>query len=326
MLKKIDISSLYFDHSDDHKEVDNLLYSAASELGFAKITGIPNLVLSKKIRKKLLSIFDLPDEIKRKLYRWNFNKSNKNIYRGWFPVQDGLPTYKEGIDIGPDILRFDHFIQSDPLTEPTPLPDESILPGWRKKVQFYYETMELTGKVIMRSLSRSLKINNNFFDKYFEKGISTLRLLHYPIRDEKSFLGKKNKLLVEDGYSVAKPHIDSGFLTLLAQDEVHGLQAQSMNKKWFDILPEDETLVLNFGLLLQKWTSGKILATTHRVIGYGVERFSIPFFLEPSVESLIKPLHKGINNNFKPFYYGDYLWDVTTRFVEQKGIKHLRKK
>ena len=36
--------------------------------------------------------------------------------------------------------------------------------------------------------------------------------------------------------------------------EILNIQAQSMNKKWFDILPEDETLVLNFGLLLQKWS------------------------------------------------------------------------
>ena len=47
---------------------------------------------------------------------------------------------------------------------------------------------------------------------------------------------------------------------------------------------------MNFGLLLEKWSNNKIKATVHRVIGYGNERFSIPFFFEPSIKSYIKPI------------------------------------
>ena len=35
---------------------------------------------------------------------------------------------------------------------------------------------------------------------------------------------------------------------------------------------------MNFGRLLEQWSNYKIKATVHRVIGYGKERFSIPFF------------------------------------------------
>ena len=76
---------------------------------------------------------------------------------------------------------------------------------------------------------------------------------------------------------------------------------------------------------IQKWTDNKIKATVHRVIGYGKERYSIPFFFEPSVKSYIKPIENLNINSFEPFYYGDWLWEVTTKFIEQSGIKHLRK-
>ena len=83
---------------------------------------------------------------------------------------------------------------------------------------------------------------------------------------------------------------------------------------------------MNFGRLLEQWSNYKIKATVHRVIGYGQERYSIPFFFEPSIDSYIKPIDElGEVGNFKPFFYGDWLWEVTTQFIEQSGIKHLRK-
>ena len=51
------------------------------------------------------------------------------------------------------------------------------------------------------------------------------------------------------------------------------------------------------------------------------------FFFEPSIDSFIKPINElGGIDSFKPFFYGDWLWEVTTQFIEQSGIKHLRKK
>ena len=50
------------------------------------------------------------------------------------------------------------------------------------------------------------------------------------------------------------------------------------------------------------------------------------FFFEPSIHSFIKPIDElGEVDSFKPFFYGDWLWEVTTQFIEQSGIKHLRK-
>ena len=325
MINKIDISSLFREKSDLRDKVDKMLFSSACNLGFLKIYGIPNKILEKSYLKDLLAIFNISEKDKRKLYRWNFENSNSNVYRGWFPLQNGLPTYKEGIDIGPDLIREVKHDLNDPLTEPSPLPSNGILPGWRNKAKLYYKTMQLTGMVLMRSFARSFKLKESYFDQFFVNGISTLRFLHYPIRGEESYLNRKKEFIIDGGYSLAKPHIDTGFITLLSQFGVEGLEAQSKNGRWIKILPEEEVLIVNFGLLLQKWTGQKIVATLHRVIGSGKERFSIPFFLEPSVDCLIKPLEKKKNCDFDPLLYGDFLWEVTTEFIEQKGIKHLRK-
>lgn len=76
---------------------------------------------------------------------------------------------------------------------------------------------------------------------------------------------------------------------------------------------------------LWRWTGGMIRATVHRVLGSGEERFSIPFFYEARVDAVIAPLPLAAAAPFEPFSYGDHLWEATTQFVEQKGIKHSRR-
>ena len=179
MIKNINITSLYGQECRERENTDRLIFKAANEIGFLKISGIQNFNFNKIKREVLLSIFNLPDKNKKKLYRWYFRNSNKNVYRGWFPLQNGLQTYKQGIDIGPDLVREVVHDPEDPLTEETPLPQENELPTWRNIAKNYYLSMENLGLVIMRSIARSLKINENYFDDYFKNGNSTLRLLHY---------------------------------------------------------------------------------------------------------------------------------------------------
>lgn len=56
-----------------------------------------------------------------------------------------------------------------------------------------------------------------------------------------------------DGFGVG-PHSDSGLLTLLAQDDVGGLQALSGDGSWVAVAPLRGALVVNLGELLQRAT------------------------------------------------------------------------
>jgi isopenicillin N synthase-like dioxygenase len=71
------------------------------------------------------------------------------------------------------------------LYELTPLPDEKLLPdGWRETVASYYLGAENLGEHFLASLSRSLEIDEGIFRDAFNDWISTLRLLHYPDRED----------------------------------------------------------------------------------------------------------------------------------------------
>src|SRR5690242_11909127 len=144
---------------------DRDLYTAAREVGFAYIRGLPgDEALGPAARARLLTIFDLNDAQKRRLYRRKFAPENSNVYRGWFPLQPGNLTSKEGIDIGGDLVHGTAVTASgDPLREPSPLPGESRLPGWRQAVAAHYRTMERVSQALMRSLARGLGLRPDYF-------------------------------------------------------------------------------------------------------------------------------------------------------------------
>jgi len=92
------------------------------------------------------------------------------------------------------------------------------------------------------------------------------------------------------GIFAAKPHTDYGAITILANDQVDGLQILHENQ-WKSVPPVEGAFVVNLGDMLQKWTNGLYKSTMHRVVMDGEEdRYSIPFFFEPNVHCRVKPV------------------------------------
>ena len=61
------------------------------------------------------------------------------------------------------------------------------------------------------------------------------------------------------------PHTDFGVLTVLCQDDVGGLQVQDVNGDWVKAPPIEDTLIVNVGDLLSRWTDGALqIHTTSR--------------------------------------------------------------
>jgi len=331
MIPLIDSAALFGGPSPARQIADEAIRLAATDIGFLMMTNLPaDVPMGSAARRRLLRLFALPETEIRKLWRQKFDSARPNVYRGWFPLQSGHATYKEGIDMGRDVAYGRGAVdETDPLLEATPLPPESALPGWRGDVANYYRQFERVSATLMRSLARGLTLDEHIFDDAFVGGVSTLRLIHYPPRSADSFVG----LTDEEGwvshngerrYVKGRPHVDSGFVTLLAQDGVEGLQARASDGAWIDVPPLENTLAVNFGLTLERWTGGRIKATQHRVLGANRERYSIPFFYEPRVDYAIAPLPLSGIEPFAPFLYGDHVWASTTRFVEFQGLAHLR--
>jgi isopenicillin N synthase-like dioxygenase len=326
----IDISPLFGAPSAARETTDRAIMMAAQQPGFFIAQGLTGIPIDAAARQVLLRIFQLPARELQKLWRRKFAPANANVYRGWFPLQPGNLTSKEGIDLGPDIVYGPAVLRAgDPLCEATPLPPEAVLPGWREAMAQYYLALERTSAALMRGIARSLRLPGGYFDEFFDQGISTLRLIRYPVRADLEWTaGQQAGLWVSHGagrsYIMGAPHVDSGFLTLLLQDGVPGLQARHRNGLWMDVPPMENTLAVNFGKVLERWCNGRIKATEHRVVGTGRERMSIPFFYEARVDAKIQPLPDDDPAAFEPFLYGDYLWAATTRFVEFQGLEGMR--
>jgi isopenicillin N synthase-like dioxygenase len=327
----IDVSSLFSSEGAARTRTDAAILQAAAAPGFFLARHLPRTVpIDRDARLELLRIFDLPERDIRPLWRKKFAASHANVYRGWFPLQAGFLTSKEGIDLGPDVAYGSSPARNDdPLQEPTPLPSEQALPGWREAVARYYLGMIETSRALMHSIARGLHLPENFFDAAFDRGLSTLRLIRYPPRVdlEQAARADPGVWVMHDGerrYITGTPHVDSGFLTLLAQHGVGGLQARGRQGEWLDVPALEGALAVNFGKVLERWSAGRIKATEHRVIGSGESRMSVPFFYEARAEAEIQPLPMDPADAFEPFLYGDYLWATTTRFVEFKGMEGLR--
>ncbi|MGA8709517.1 MAG: 2OG-Fe(II) oxygenase family protein [Steroidobacteraceae bacterium] len=331
VIPSIDVSALFSADADACGETDRAIMAAALHSGFMLIRALADDVpIGASVRSQLLRLFDLPVEQVRPLWRRKFAPTHANLYRGWFPLQRGFPTAKEGIDMGADVAYGSSVVDAaDPLREATPLPPAEALPGWRAAVAAYYRGMERISNALLRSIARGLGLPERYFDAFFERGLSTLRLIRYPVRDDIDSTAEPDLNLWvthagERRYLIGKPHVDSGFLTLLAQDGVAGLQARHSNGDWIDVAPEEGTLAVNFGKVLEKWCGGRIKATEHRVLGAWRERRSIPFFYEARADAEIAPLPLADAAQFEPFLYGDYLWATTTQFVEFKGMEGQR--
>jgi isopenicillin N synthase-like dioxygenase len=327
----IDVSALFLGASAERTQTDQAILRAAAAPGFFLAYNFPRRIpIGRESRMDLLRLFELPEDELRPLWRRKFNASHANVYRGWFPLQSGFLTSKEGIDLGPDVAYGSSLVRiDDPLQEATPLPSEQALPGWRESVARYYLGMVEISQGLMHSIARSLNLGEAIFDDAFDRGLSTLRLIHYPPRTdvEQAAETNPNVWVTHRGkryYVTGAPHVDSGFLTLLAQHGVGGLQARHRNGDWLDVPSLEGALAINFGKVLERWSAGRIKATEHRVIGTGEPRMSIPFFYEARADAEIRPLPLDAGNSFEPFLYGDYLWATTTQFVEFMGLEGLR--
>lgn len=159
-------------------------------------------------------------------------------------------------------------------------------------IGFFEECKELHVNV-MRAVAVGLGLEEDWFDGFTDGGDNTLRLLHYPEV-------KKSVFRREDGVEQVRAgeHTDYGSITLLFQDSRGGLQVLSPNNTFIDATPIPDTIVVNAGDLLARWSNDTIKSTTHRVVEPpptpGSEnsdvypaRYSIAYFCNPNFDKWI---------------------------------------
>lgn len=143
---------------------------------------------------------------------------------------------------------------------------------------------------------------NHFVDYHHGENVS-LRLLHYP---------PVKLAQVKEGQLGAGAHTDYGMLTLLFQDKIGGLQVFDKGV-WLDVDPIEDTIVVNTGDLMERWTNGRFKSTLHRVqprIGDS-PRSSIAVFVDPDTDTPVEVLASCIDEDhparFEPITAGEHI-------------------
>ncbi|MGY4976721.1 isopenicillin N synthase family dioxygenase [Streptomyces sp. 900105755] len=258
------------------------LRSAAHEVGFFYVTGhgVP-AALRDEALTAARAFFALPEQ-----QRLEIENLNSPQFRGYTRTGTeytaGSADWREQIDIGPERAALDTG-PDDPdylrLIGPNQWP--SALPELKGIVLRWQAEALRVSREVLRALAAALGQDEGYFDQWFDDEAAVhVKIVHYPPR------------LALDADQGVGAHKDYGYLALLQQDDVGGLQVQREDGGWIDAVPVPDAFVFNIGEMLEIATQGYLKATQHRVVSPqpGVDRYSIPFFLGPRLDAVVKPL------------------------------------
>ena len=181
------------------------------------------------------------------------------------------------------------------LAGPNRWPD---LHGFRSAVETYHGALLPVARHVVDLFADLLGDADGVFRRAFATPTTWLRLLHYPPADPDV-----------DGYGSA-PHRDFGCITLLAQDDVGGLEVLTPGGEWLDVPAQPGALVMNVGDMLHRWSGGRLLSTPHRVVSRARERYSAAFFFDPHMATVVEPLPSCVGVDgpaFAPVEFGSFV-------------------
>ncbi|MEM1163790.1 MAG: 2-oxoglutarate and iron-dependent oxygenase domain-containing protein [Pseudomonadota bacterium] len=244
------------------------------------------------------AFFDLPEQAKMDLHIRHSGPALRGYIELFGENTDPGKTLdlKECIDLGPEAS-----LPATPFFGPNPWPAQ--LPDFGPTVMAYHGRLVELAQLVLRGIALSLDLPQAHFASMMQRPISILRLLHYPPQT-----GAIDERVIGIG-----AHTDYGNLTILAQDDVGGLQVMNRDGHWVEAPPIPDTFVVNIGDLIQRMTNNRYLANLHRVVNAsGRERYSIPFFLDADFDAVIAPLSSCVDAEtpraYDPVTCGAHKW------------------
>ncbi|MGC6455840.1 MAG: isopenicillin N synthase family dioxygenase [Coraliomargaritaceae bacterium] len=179
--------------------------------------------------------------------------------------------------------------------------------NFKSDVSWMYEALDTTGMLLLQALTGQLEVEKDYFEGIASKGNSILRLLHYP-----AIPSEVNPESVR-----AAAHSDINLITLLVSASATGLELQDRDGIWRKVEAPSDAIIADAGDMLARITNNHIPATVHRVINPDnsrERRFSMPFFLHPRPDSILRCLPQFRDGNEAP--------DITgQKFLEERLIE-----
>ena len=235
------------------------------------------------------TLFALPEEAKR---RWAGGMRGYTPFGTEHAKDSRLPDLKEFWQIGHEAVP----ATADPEIFPPNIWPEGIS-GFRETFQALFSGLNDTGRLLLQALAPRLDLPRHWFDDRVEHGTSLLRVLHYPPVADDTPVGAVR----------SAAHEDINFITILVAAKGAGLQLLDRDGTWLPVETDPRNLIVDSGDMLQRLTNGVIPSTTHRVVnpeGPNVSRYSMPFFMHPTLETSLDALPSCLGDGAK--------WPATT--------------
>ncbi|XP_030479779.1 flavonol synthase/flavanone 3-hydroxylase-like [Cannabis sativa] len=278
---------------------------ACRKWGFFKVInhGVPPEV-RRKIESAAREFFARPQEEKMRVKRdevrvlgYYDTELTKNV-RDWKEVFDFTledPTFVPA-SVDPDDQRV--------TTWHNQWPDNP--PVLREACEEYAREVEKLAMRLVQLIAISLGLQENRFNDFFKDQTSFMRLNHYPPCPNPDL-----------ALGVGR-HKDGGALTILAEDDVGGLEVKKKsNGEWVRVKPTPDSFIINIGDIIQVWSNERYESPEHRaIVNSERDRFSIPFFLDPAHYTMVKPFEEMTDHKnppkYKPYNWGKF-------FITRKG-------
>lgn len=310
----IDISGLLHGDAAARQAVADNLGRAARDVGFFQMVGHGiDLPLREGLITQAKRFFAQPEAIKMERYIGLYHHHRGYVPPGEESPDPNKPDMKEAFDLAFELPSDDPEVLAEtPLLGPNPWPD---LDGFREPIAAYYEAAYQVGRALMGAFARALGLDEQQLLRHVTKPPSQLRLIHYPYNPD-----------AEDAQGIGA-HTDYECFTLLLPT-APGLEVMHGAGKWIDVPYQEDALVVNIGDMLEIWSNGEFVATSHRVRKVKQERYSFPLFFACDYHTEVAPLPELVERHGKAHYAplkaGDHLYAQTIqtfRYLRERLAK-----
>ena len=302
----VDIAALGGPDLTAERAVVEQLRQAASSVGFLYVTGhgIAPAVI-ERVQHAAKRFFDEPPETKLKSYIGQSSNHRGYVPEGEEVLGGNMRDRKEAFDLALDLPA--EYVPADhPMLGPNQWPD---LAGFREDVMGYYAAAFAVGQRLLRGFAMALGQPANSLDALVMQPPSQLRLLHYPFQPG-----------IEDAPGIGA-HTDYECFTLLLTTGP-GLEVMNQAGQWIDAPPVPGGLVVNIGDMLEFWSNGAFVATSHRVRKVPEERYSFPLFFALDYDVALQPL--GAAAGAETIRSGEHLYAQTIqtfRYLQERATR-----
>ncbi|WP_158497052.1 isopenicillin N synthase family oxygenase [uncultured Micrococcus sp.] len=279
----LDLSELRLPDGSRNPEFLDRLRHAAHKVGFFQIVGYG------AAEGQVDELFDVTARFfaRPEADKLALHNQNSPHYRGYSAIAaertQGRPDSREQLDFSPERAPVpaeqiregeEYWHLQGPNQWPADMPElERAAMGWTA-------LMDRVGEELLGALLVAIGLpEDHFADVFDDQRAWMAKLAHY--------VGG----VAEAGSQGVGLHADYGFITLLLQDQVGGLEVRPYGQdEWLPVEPIPGALVVNLGEMLEIATDGYLMATIHRVQSppEGVDRYSVPYFHSPRLDAVIE--------------------------------------